>query len=43
MTRVVLKYMQYSKNIIKFLQKLNLWVMDQLYKMYPNLIKHMKK
>ena len=35
-----LKYMLYLKKIIK---KLITWVNDQLYGMYPNLTKHMKK
>jgi len=40
MIKVGLKYMLFLKEKIK---KLDTWVMDQLYKLYPNLTKHMKK
>ncbi len=40
MIKVGLKYMLFLKEKIK---KLVTWVNDQLYEMYPNLTKHMKK
>ena len=35
--------MLYLKKIFRLLKKLSTWINDQLYEMYPNLTKHMKK
>ena len=36
-------YMQYLKKIFRLFKKLDTWVTDQLYEIYPDLTKHMKK
>ena len=36
-------YMQYLKKIFRIFKKLDTWVTNQLYEIYPNLTKHMKK
>ncbi len=35
--------MLYLKKIFRLLKKLDTWVTNELYEIYPNLTKHMKK
>ena len=35
--------MKIIKKIINVIKKIDKWIMDQLYNMYPSLTKHMKK